>query len=276
MPPRNKDPRRAFGTIEIRNRDAKGRPSRFRPKYKVHGQPGYEMGPTLDSRARAEEWLHREEELLKFGRRTPVKARKAAERKEQALRATSLLSYAEEWIKTANLESTTRSTYGSIFKSRFEGFLDDATLRSFDAEAFKRWEVAVADAYPQTTARNRDAAELLRTIFNHAVKHGLIDASPVRISTKKEDSGFEKPIPSRQELEELTAAMPSHYRAAISTLATCGLRQGEMCELRVKDLRTDRETGRMTIHVDRQIQRVDGEFIIKKPKGNKRRRVLVL
>ena len=148
MPPRNKDPRREFGTIESRKRDTKGRPSRFRPKYKTHGQPGYEVGPTFDSRARAKEWLHSEEKLLKFGRWTPVKARKAAERKEQALRATSLLSYAEEWIKTASLESTTRSTYGSILKSRFEGFLNDATLRSFDAEAFKRWEVAVADAYP--------------------------------------------------------------------------------------------------------------------------------
>ena len=64
------------------------------------------------------------------------------------------------------------------------------------------------------------------------------------------------------ELEALTMAMPERYRLMILLASWCGLRFGEITELRRHDV--DLTDG--VVNIRRAVVRVDGEFIIGTPK----------
>jgi integrase len=65
------------------------------------------------------------------------------------------------------------------------------------------------------------------------------------------------------ELEVLTAAMPERYRPMVMLSSWCGLRFGEVTELRRKDL--DLTNG--VIHVRRGVVRAGGETVVGSPKS---------
>jgi integrase len=67
---------------------------------------------------------------------------------------------------------------------------------------------------------------------------------------------------SLAELEAIVEAMPERYRLMVLLAAWCGLRFGELTELRRHDM--DVKAG--VIRVRRGVVRVDGEFIVGPPK----------
>ena len=66
------------------------------------------------------------------------------------------------------------------------------------------------------------------------------------------------------ELEALVTAMPERYRVMVLLASWCGLRFGELAELRRPDVNT--RSG--IIHVRRGVVRANGQTIVKKPKSD--------
>ena len=97
---------------------------------------------------------------------------------------------------------------------------------------------------------------LLRSILATAVQDGLIPSNPCHIRGGGNSKRVHKIKPATlAELEKLVANMPERYRPMTLLAAWCGLRFGELAELRRGDL--DMRNGR--IRIRRAVVRVDGQ-----------------
>lgn len=106
---------------------------------------------------------------------------------------------------------------------------------------------------------------LLRSILATAVHDGLIPSNPCHIRGGGNSKRVHKIKPaSLGELEILVANMPERYQPMTLLAAWCGLRFGELAELRRGDL--DMRTGRIKIR--RAVVRVDGQHVVGTPKSD--------
>jgi len=103
------------------------------------------------------------------------------------------------------------------------------------------------------------------TILATAVHDELISANPCHIRGAGNSKRVHKVTTlSLAELSTLVASMPERYQPMTLLAAWCGLRFGELTELRRKDI--DLTNG--VIHVRRAVTRVAGEFIVGTPKSD--------
>ena len=99
----------------------------------------------------------------------------------------------------------------------------------------------------------------MRTILATAQHDGLIAANPCHIRGAGNSKRVHKIKPlTLPELEALVAAMPERLRLLVLLAAWCGLRFGELTELRRSDI--DMKNGRIKIR--RAVVHVDGEAIV--------------
>jgi len=106
---------------------------------------------------------------------------------------------------------------------------------------------------------------LLRTILATAVADERIPVNPCHIRGAGTTRRVKKIRPaSLVEIEVLAAAMPERYRPMVLLSSWCGLRFGEVTELRRKDL--DLTNG--VIHVRRGVVRSGGQTVIGSPKSS--------
>ena len=106
---------------------------------------------------------------------------------------------------------------------------------------------------------------MLRTILGQAVRDELIRSNPCHIRGGGNAKRVKKIKPATlAELEAVVGAMPKCYRVMVLLASWCGLRLGELAELRRGDVNT--KSG--TIHVRRGVVRADGKTLVKKPKSD--------
>jgi integrase len=106
---------------------------------------------------------------------------------------------------------------------------------------------------------------VLRTILGQAVRDQLIRSNPCHIRGGGNAKRVKKIKPATlAELEAVVGAMPERYRVMVLLASWCGLRFGELAELRRGDVNT--KSG--TIHVRRGVVRADGKTLVKKPKSD--------
>jgi len=99
------------------------------------------------------------------------------------------------------------------------------------------------------------------------VQRRLIDFNPCHIRGAGNAKRVKKIEPATlPELEALTRAMPERYQLMILLAAWCGLRFGEITELRRKDI--DLTHGVVKFKVRWAVVRVDGEVIVGTPKSD--------
>jgi integrase len=104
-----------------------------------------------------------------------------------------------------------------------------------------------------------------------AVPDDLVPANPCRIrgaGTVKRQSSTK--VASLGELEVIVEAMPDRYRPMVLLAAWCGLRFGELAELRRADV--DLEAG--VLRVERAVTSRDGQVFVGLPKSAAGRRVV--
>jgi integrase len=136
------------------------------------------------------------------------------------------------------------------------------SVKVITPESVRRWHATTAATTPTTRSH---AYALLRTILNTAVSDDMIAANPCRIRGAGQAKRVKKIKPATlDELGALVAAMPERYRLLTLLAAWCGLRFGELAELRRKDV--DAANG--VIHVRRGVVRAAGETIIAAPKSD--------
>ena len=77
---------------------------------------------------------------------------------------------------------------------------------------------------------------LLRPIFTTAVDDEVLPRNPCKIKGAGDAKATERPTLSVPQVQELTQAMPEHYRALVQLLVRSGIRIGEAAAFQRKDL----------------------------------------
>lgn len=230
--------RRSWGTLRtMRN-------GRIQASYIYDGDGRrYYALHTYDSKIDAEGWLANERRLIELGEWSPPEARA----KLHALRGVTLREYSEDWLKHRDLTPKTRALYRQLLDSRILPNLGDEILRAVTPAKVRAWWSGLGKTTP---TRNTHAYQLLKAIYNTAVDDKAATENPCQIKSagKPPKPRDVKPL-TPAELVKVSESVPETYRAAVLVAAWCGLRFGELIELRRKDVHTEGE--RMTLKIRR-------------------------
>lgn len=216
---------------------------------------------TYDNKMDAEAWLASEKRIVDSGEWTPPEARAAA----KLAASVTLRSYAETWMAQRELAVKTRHLYGELLNGRILPDLGDMTMRAVTPADIRAWWVAL-NAAKKTPTRNTQSYQLLKTIFNTAREDKVVAENPCQIkAAAKAPKPREVQALTTAELDTVAKRLPEHYRAAVYVSAWCGVRSGELFELRRKDVH---DTGdRMVIKIRRQATRVGNDLVVCPPKS---------
>ncbi len=243
--------KRGFGQIELL-------PSgRYRVRYTGPDTLLHSAPHTFDTKMDAEVWLGRESALVSADSWTPPADRK---RNQPAVRL--LGDYAADWLTARTLKPRTRSHYRSLLDRLILPTFSTVPVKAITPDAVRSWHTRLGDGTPTQRAH---AYSLLRSVLADAVADGLLPANPCHIRGAGNSKRVHRVKPaSLPELAELVAAMPEHLRLMTLFAAWCGLRFGELAELRRSDL--DLTAG--VIHVRRGVVRAAGTVVIGLPKSD--------
>lgn len=238
--------RRGFGAIR------KLPSGRFQASYVGPDTVRHKAAVTFETKEDAEGWLTDRRREIKADDWTPP-ARK---------NPITFGEHADRWLTNRTLKPRTRYHYRGILDTRILPTFRDVALKHITADLIDDWHYRMGDATP--TARSH-AYGLMRTIMADAVQRRLIDFNPCHIRGAGNTKRVKKIEPATvPELAALTEAMPERYQLMILLAAWCGLRFGEITELRRKDF--DLTNG--VVKVRRAVVRVNGEFIVGTPKSD--------
>ncbi len=199
---------------------------------------------TFDTRLDAVAWLDR-------GERAAPDAPVADPTVEQ---------YAAQWLEQrVDLRPRTRGEYASLLRRCILPALGDKRLASLTPATVREW---FASLDPDKPTQRRHAYALLSVICRTAVEDEVLAATPCRVKRATVVKRQHQPnVPMPEALATLVEAMPERLRAMVLLSAWCGLRFGEVTELRRRDVRGG------TVHVERAVVRVDGGHLVGPPKS---------
>jgi integrase len=244
--------RRSFGTLRtMRN-------GHIQASYMYDDGRRYYATHTYDNRTDAEGWLANERKLIELGEWSPPESRAAL----KAVAGVTLREYSERWILHRDLTPKTHALYMRLLKTRILPDLGDEILRAVTPARVRAWWVGLGKATPTS---NTHAYQLLKAIYNTAVEEKAATENPCQIKAagKPPKARDVKPL-TPAELIKVAESAPEHYRVAVPVAAWCGLRFGELIELRRKDIQT--EGDRITLRIRRAATRVDSKLVVGPPK----------
>lgn len=219
---------------------------------------------TFATRTDAGSWLDDEQKLLNAAGWTPPKERQKSARVGMTLR---------DFVDGGALDR--RRTRGRALKPRtlhgYRGLLDrvilpelgGAPMHVITADQVAAWY----DGLPaEHSAQRGHAYALLRSLFEQAISENRVTmVNPCRIKGAGVTRRARKIKPATlAELQTIVEASPEHVRALLLTSAWCGLRFGELAELRRRDV--DLKAG--VLSVGRGYVRVDGRDVVDTPKSD--------
>jgi len=209
---------------------------------------------TFDGRGDAETWLAvRRSEIVRGTWELP--------QTDPYAQTVTLSRYADRWLADRPLKPRTRALYRALLDRRILPTFGSMPVRAITSVAVRRWH---ADQGTSTPTARAHAYALLRAIMATAVTDEIITANPCYVRGAGSSPRVRKIKPaSLTELSTLVAAMPERHRVMTLLAAWCGLRLGELTELRRRDV--DRTAG--VLRVRRGVVRVNGEVIVGTPKS---------
>ena len=243
--------KRDFGTIRKR---ANGR---WQAYYMGPDQAFHRAPSTFDAKVDAEAWLAAERRLMQNDEWSPSKSRRA-----RVVRSTEMFGpYAEAWLEQRELKPRTRALYRRLLDRFILPAFGEVSLRDITPQVVRTWHSGLDSSRPTQRAHTYS---LLRSILSTAVTDEILASNPCRVR----GAGSAKRVRSIEpatlgELEVLLEKIPAPYRALVLIGAWCGLRFGEVSELRRKDV----DLKAKTIHVKRGVVRVGKEVTVGKPKN---------
>jgi len=177
--------------------------------------------------------------------------------------------YAPNWLARRNLKPRTRHDYQLILDAHLIPTWGDVRLDRISVDEVEQWHDGLL---PDAPTQRAHTYSLLRTILNTAWQKGIISANPCRVpgaGASKRKSTTE--IPTAAQVAALADAMPSQkYRLMVLMAAWCGLRFGELTELRGRDIKDG------TVKVSRAVSRVGGQYIVGDTKSEAGMRTLTI
>src|SRR4051794_334633 len=176
--------------------------------------------------------------------------------------STTFGRYAETWLAHRPLKPRTRAHYRALLDAHLLPTFGALPIRRVSPAAVREWHARTALSTPTVRAH---AYMLLKTICATAVADDLLPANPCRIRGAGQAKRASKTEPaSLDELATIAENIAPRYRLMILLAAWCGLRFGELTELR----RLDVDTKRSVIKIRRAVVWVDGKAVVGKPKSD--------
>jgi integrase len=181
-----------------------------------------------------------------------------------------LRQYAETWLADRDLKPSTRALYRGLLDDLILPPLGDAYLDKIGPTSVRAWHASLNAGTP---TRRAHAYSLLRSIYSTAVADDLVDANPCRVKGAGAARKVHDTRPATlAELEVIVDTIPARYQAMVLLAAWCGLRFGELTELR----RSDVDVTEGLLRVQRGVTRVDGAFVVGDPKSEAGRRSVAI
>lgn len=229
---------------------------RWQAKVRVDGAY-YPAPDTFDVKQSATIWLKNQLESIESGSWTPPVKKKTP---------MTFGSFAEQWLAGRDLKPRTVEQYRHI--------LDHELLPAWGKRSMTGITVGQVDSWyrsldlPPTSKAHTYG--LFRTILNGAWRLDLIESNPCRIegagNVKRATTTI---VPTAAQVQLLADKMPSaKYRIMVLVAAWCGLRFGELTELRGKDIDVDDDGVPVVIRVRRAVTRVSGQCVVGTPKSD--------
>ncbi len=246
--------RRGWGTLRVM------RSGRIQASYVHDDGLRYYATHTFSDDISAEAWLATERRLIELDQWTPPAVRAAAE----VVAGLTVREYAAQWMEHRDITPKTRSLYNALLDSRILPGLGDEIVKAVTPADIRVWWIGLGK---ETPTRNTHAYQLLKSIFNSAMADQMITVNPCQIASagKPPKPRDVKPL-TPAELVKVAESVPHQYRAAVAVAAWCGLRFGELIELRRKDVHDDGTL--MVLKIRRAATLVDGKLVIGKPKSD--------
>ncbi|MEO5665659.1 MAG: hypothetical protein ABIR39_20515, partial [Nocardioides sp.] len=209
--------RRGFGAIR------KLPSKRYQASYIGPDTIRHTASVTFETAEDAEAWLTDRRREIKNEDWTPPTAKKPL----------TFGEHAERWLTNRQLKPRTRYHYRGILDAKILPTFGDVALKHVTADLIDDWHYRMGEATPTAKAH---AYGLMRTILGDAVQRRLIDFNHCHIRGAGNTKRVKQIGPANlPELEALTNAMPERYRLMVLLAAWCGLRFGEITELRRHD-----------------------------------------
>lgn len=230
---------RAWGNIKKqRTRDPSFQASFIGPDLRRHYAP-----VIFSSKMRAEAWLNREKDLVDKcaanGEQWKPPKERSLEKKAEVLR---LSEYGKTVIDQRILKPRTRIEYESKWSQLIEPKLGKLAVRDLTTGAVRVWFSSL-DSTKAT--RNGHAYSILSMICNTAIKDGLLERNPCMIEGAMNPK-VKKTVKAitTTELHGIADKLGAddknaRFKALVLIAGWCGLRFGEVSELRRKDLDAD-------------------------------------
>lgn len=174
----------------------------------------------------------------------------------------TLRAYADSWLATRQLAARTRDHYAQLLGDHVYPALGASPLPLITPPMVRQWFGQLGDRTGPTARAH--AYGVLRTILKTAADDDVIPANPCRVRGAGQARRASRTEPaSLAELELLTQHTPARFRLMILFAAWCGLRFGELSELR----RADVDVRGATVHVRRGVVRTKAGRSVKGPKS---------
>lgn len=153
--------------------------------------------------------------------------------------------YAESWLEFRELKPRTRALYRRQLDRLILPAFAELSIRDITPSVVRVWHSRLD---PRTPAQRAQAYALLRAILSTAVADEIVAANPCRTRGAGMAPRSRRVEPATlDELALLVEHMPERYGPLVLIGAWCGLRFGELAELR----RSDVDLTTRTIHVRR-------------------------
>lgn len=174
--------------------------------------------------------------------------------------------YAREWLASKHaLKPSTRSRYQVVLDTALARYAD-MPLGDISRQFVREWVASLS--MEMAPASVHKTVGVLRQVLAMAVAENRLVTNPVDGVELPSVASVEQRFLTLEQLHRLAAAADEH-RALVYVLGTCGLRFGEVAELRWRDV----DMKNLRLRVTRSVTLVDGRFVVGSPKNGKGRTV---
>jgi integrase len=266
--------KREWGTIrKQQTKSARYQASYVGPDLRRHYAP-----VTFSSKMIAERWLDKEKQRLdtcaaSAGGLSSWKPPEVLV-EESKIKAITLAEYGERWIEERNIKAGTRIEYKAKFANHIKPKLGRYAICDLNPALVRSWYSSLGT---KTPTRNAHAYSLLHAICETAVREQLLERNPCMIErAMNPKTKRQAVVPTIVELEALADKLGSdarteRFKVLVLLSAWCGLRYGEVSELRRKDFDPNCEV----VSVGRGVRHRSGQCMIDTPKDDKPARIVI-
>lgn len=167
------------------------------------------------------------------------------------------------------LRQNTKDLYSRLFRNHLSHLASTRVDHIQQSHLEQVYASLLRDGKKTTASK---VYKLAKGLLSWAIRQGYLIDNPLNIrGAGGVNTGLERHVPTRSQINELIPHMPRHHAELALVLALCGLRFSEGIALRVGDLAV-KSDGRFLLSISRAITRSDGKLILGAPKSKASRR----